>query len=148
MPLFKCAKCGCVENTALGNYWGTYGDDHASATCSECHTGTWHGHFEKVKADPNVWHPELPHNPQFLRREPYDPAKHGHMPIAPPTLREIAKGLTPATVHHETRQLRRAAERKSLKILARGGNSIPDRCGSCGYTQKIAMRFVLEGKGN
>lgn len=37
---------------------------------------------------------------------------------------------------------------KSLKILARGGNSIPDRCGSCGYTQKIAMRFALKGKGN
>jgi len=22
MPIFKCAKCGCAENTALSMYWG------------------------------------------------------------------------------------------------------------------------------
>jgi hypothetical protein len=28
---------------------------------------------------------------------------------------------------------------KSLKILARGGNSIPDRCASCEYTYRLAI---------
>lgn len=45
MPLFKCSKCGCIENTACGNYWGLPPDE--PPTCSECDTGKWHGHFPK-----------------------------------------------------------------------------------------------------
>ena len=45
MPLFKCSKCGCIENTALGKYWGT-----DKPICSECSTGKWHGEFKKQDA--------------------------------------------------------------------------------------------------
>ena len=48
MPLFKCSKCGCIDNTALGNYWMAA---KGEATCSECHTGTWHGRFPKLQHD-------------------------------------------------------------------------------------------------
>lgn len=56
MPLFKCETCGCVENTALSNYW-TRNIDWAQqgvtlsnpALCSECDPaiGRWHGWFPK-----------------------------------------------------------------------------------------------------
>lgn len=46
MSLFVCDRCGCVENTALGDYWGC-----AEKVCSECSTGTWHGRFPKEKWD-------------------------------------------------------------------------------------------------
>lgn len=45
MPLFKCQKCGAVENTACGQYWG-----EDEKLCSECATGNWHGKFEKRNA--------------------------------------------------------------------------------------------------
>ena len=43
MPLFKCFECGCVENTALGEYYDMLG----KPLCSECSTGAWHGRFPK-----------------------------------------------------------------------------------------------------
>lgn len=49
MPLFRCEKCGCVENTALSDYWM----DHLEkkpAQCSECGTGEWHRRFPKKDA--------------------------------------------------------------------------------------------------
>lgn len=46
MPLFKCSRCTCVENTALGAYW-TRKDE---PLCSECATGKWHGQFPKEPA--------------------------------------------------------------------------------------------------
>lgn len=67
MPLFMCRVCGCVENTALGNYWSA-GDraiwkdeDVGKPTCSECapkfyedgtptEYGKWHGRFPKQPA--------------------------------------------------------------------------------------------------
>lgn len=52
MPLFKCSKCGCVDNTALGNYWGLYACDGKPPLCSECDTGVWHGRFPKKPHDP------------------------------------------------------------------------------------------------
>ena len=42
MPLFKCSKCNCIENTALGAFWG-----RDEKLCSECDTGRWHGRFDK-----------------------------------------------------------------------------------------------------
>jgi hypothetical protein len=49
MPLFRCDKCGCIENTALGNYWMPHLEGKP-ALCSECDTGTWHGKFDKKDA--------------------------------------------------------------------------------------------------
>lgn len=52
MPLFRCVKCGCVENTACCNYWSrkSKGED---LLCSECdpNIGKWHGRFAKRSAD-------------------------------------------------------------------------------------------------
>lgn len=47
MSLFACSKCNAVENTALGYYWGAQLDKQPPL-CSECHTGTWHGEFDKT----------------------------------------------------------------------------------------------------
>ncbi len=49
MPLFNCAQCNSVENTATGAYWGRKMRDQP-ALCSECETGTWHGLFPKRSA--------------------------------------------------------------------------------------------------
>jgi hypothetical protein len=76
MGLFKCTKCGCVENTALGFYWlrndpkmiesldwSDVGEEYkGKALCSECAPkkyldgkdtgwGKWHEKFEKVPWD-------------------------------------------------------------------------------------------------
>lgn len=40
-----CEKCGCIENTASGAYWG-----RDKKICSECETGKWHGIFKKKSA--------------------------------------------------------------------------------------------------
>jgi len=48
MSLFKCEKCGCVENTALCRYW--LREKGEPALCSECDpTGKmkWHNCFPK-----------------------------------------------------------------------------------------------------
>lgn len=45
MPLFKCAQCGYLENTALGDYW--HDPAERPALCSQCSTGTWHGEFQR-----------------------------------------------------------------------------------------------------
>lgn len=46
MPLFKCDRCNCIDNTALGgSYW--FRERTGGAFCSECYTGKWHGRFEK-----------------------------------------------------------------------------------------------------
>lgn len=66
MPLFICAKCGCVENTALCTYWFRtdlkYCDElkeyQDKPLCSECGIaekgrmipGRWHNRFPKVNA--------------------------------------------------------------------------------------------------
>ena len=68
MPLFVCAICECVDNTALGHYWGKSQDYFGKpelvgkALCSECTPdtykdgsrnpdgGRWHGKFPKRKA--------------------------------------------------------------------------------------------------
>lgn len=64
MPLYVCEKCGCVDNTALGRYWGLtltgFKDSSFNnmALCSECaptewsdggktNWGKWHGKFPK-----------------------------------------------------------------------------------------------------
>ena len=73
MSVFKCEKCGCAENTALGWYWSRrsladevdlsdVGEEfRGKALCSECaptrykdgtptgFTHRWHGKFPKLK---------------------------------------------------------------------------------------------------
>lgn len=67
MPLFVCEICECVDNTALGHYWGKDNDYfgkpelRGKALCSECTPdtykdgtknkdgGRWHGKFPKQK---------------------------------------------------------------------------------------------------
>lgn len=44
MPLFKCTKCGCIDNTACG---GSYWLNPQRAECSECFTGKWEAPFPK-----------------------------------------------------------------------------------------------------
>lgn len=73
MGVFKCAKCGCLENTALGLYWTrdyidwyvwdeTNEEYKGQPLCSECAPktfkdgtktgwGEWHSHFEKKPYD-------------------------------------------------------------------------------------------------
>ena len=52
MPLYVCAKCQCVENTATGGYWGQkYMNKISKPICSECDTGEWHNHFKQRKHD-------------------------------------------------------------------------------------------------
>ncbi len=68
MPCFVCEKCGCIENTACGHYWGRnrimfkegslQKELVGKPLCSECTPlfykdgsptgeGKWHGRFEK-----------------------------------------------------------------------------------------------------
>ena len=50
MPIFRCSKCGCIENTATSYYW--MAEDRTKSLCSECDPdiGKWHGKWEKTSA--------------------------------------------------------------------------------------------------
>ena len=66
MPLFRCTKCGCVENTAISGYWNRHikhrdgrhicpqeeFDKKFPPLCSECDPdiNQWHDSFEKKSA--------------------------------------------------------------------------------------------------
>jgi hypothetical protein len=65
MSLFMCRNCGCVDNTAMGNYWWTVHSEHKPPLCTECdpEIGKWHGQFPKrsaagmfVDQDGHLWH--------------------------------------------------------------------------------------------
>jgi hypothetical protein len=51
MSLFKCGKCGCIENTAVSHYWTR--EKGTPPLCSECdpEIGKWHGRFPKQSAE-------------------------------------------------------------------------------------------------
>lgn len=53
MGAFVCDSCGCLENTALSNYW--IRKKGSPALCSECDPKIkrWHGCFERKKWDGN-----------------------------------------------------------------------------------------------
>lgn len=54
MPIFKCDKCGCVENTACSNYWtDKFANPPKPTLCSECDPslGKWHNKFPKESAE-------------------------------------------------------------------------------------------------
>lgn len=46
MSAYICEKCGVIDNTAVGGYWGNCRNNQPKM-CSECNTGSWHGHFPK-----------------------------------------------------------------------------------------------------
>ncbi len=49
-PLYRCSRCGTVDNTALSmGYWGHLGEKEVF--CTECETGKWHGMWPKKKWD-------------------------------------------------------------------------------------------------
>lgn len=50
MPTYRCDRCGCVDNTALTNFWPDQADHRRERLCSECdpRIGAWHGKFERV----------------------------------------------------------------------------------------------------
>jgi len=50
MSIFRCEKCGCVENTATCGY--NYREEGSPALCSECDPkiGKWHNLFAKCSA--------------------------------------------------------------------------------------------------
>lgn len=53
MPLFRCSKCGCADNTATAlNFWPEYYLNQKAPLCSECdpEQGEWHGSFQKRSA--------------------------------------------------------------------------------------------------
>ena len=52
MSLYQCDKCGCLENTACGSYWGK--DEALCSACAEptgtgkyAEFGKWHGRFDR-----------------------------------------------------------------------------------------------------
>ena len=51
MPLFQCSECGCVEDTALCNFWSAR-LRQTPAVCSACdpRIAKWHGQFFKEPA--------------------------------------------------------------------------------------------------
>lgn len=69
MGLFKCAKCECIENTALGFYWTrmrpegfdwdeSNKDFKGMPLCSECAPKTYSDTHKKTGY--GVWHGKFP----------------------------------------------------------------------------------------
>jgi hypothetical protein len=65
MPLFRCAQCNCVENTALCHYWMRKMEGER-LVCSACdpEISAWHDHFPQTSAvgylvdqSGHLWHP-------------------------------------------------------------------------------------------
>jgi len=52
MSFFRCSNCGCVEDTALCNYWVARIRD-TPTVCSgcDCKIGKWHGQFPRESAE-------------------------------------------------------------------------------------------------
>jgi hypothetical protein len=52
MPIFACRECGCIENTALSNFWWLTQHENKPALCSACdpEIGKWHGEFARRSA--------------------------------------------------------------------------------------------------
>src|SRR4029077_19590157 len=52
MSFFRCSNCGCVEDTALCNYWVARIRD-TPTVCSgcDCNIGKWHGQFPRESAE-------------------------------------------------------------------------------------------------
>lgn len=70
MPLFKCVECGCLENTALADYWYKEGRKRP-LTCSACdpNIAQWHGKFTKETPEEAGYkkRPDGFYEPEFLQ---------------------------------------------------------------------------------
>ena len=53
MPTFRCDDCGCIENTALSNFWMAEIGRWPKRLCSQCdpEIGAWHKAFERIQWD-------------------------------------------------------------------------------------------------
>jgi hypothetical protein len=51
MSFFQCSRCGCVEDTALCNYWSSHIREMPTL-CSACDPkiAKWHGQFPQESA--------------------------------------------------------------------------------------------------
>lgn len=61
MPLFECAECHSVDNTALTNFWFSTQMENNPALCSACdpEIGEWHGKFPRITLDEyRILHPD------------------------------------------------------------------------------------------
>ncbi len=87
MPLFICAKCGCVENTALSTYWFRkncrYTDGleeyQDKPLCSECGAVVYDDNHNKGLIVPGRWHGRFPKKPaseDYKRRADKDGRIH------------------------------------------------------------------------
>lgn len=64
MPLFACASCDAIDNTAISEYWVQQLEAHDAGRkfepkCSECRTGKWHGKFPKRFAKVEGYIPKM-----------------------------------------------------------------------------------------
>ena len=85
MPIFKCEKCGMVENTSLCHYWYRVGAEKKEALCSQCdpEIAKWHGQFSRttpeshgyVKGPDNFWY--MPDDDYLKRLIARDAKKSG-----------------------------------------------------------------------
>lgn len=75
MSLYVCEECGCIENTALSNYWYRKNKDMFDdnrALCSECQPT----HFKTgERASLGKWHNKFPKEHWSKR---YDTKPEGH----------------------------------------------------------------------
>lgn len=64
MPLFRCASCNTIENTALSMCSWVEKCEGKPMLCSACcpkqtpQGGKWHGAFKREKFDPKKWKEE------------------------------------------------------------------------------------------
>ncbi len=77
MPIFKCSKCGMMENTAPALYWTRKEDEPPLCTLCDPKIGKWHGMFKREPVPPDyvegpdgfVYHPKDPYLKQLLKRK-------------------------------------------------------------------------------
>ena len=50
MPVYRCSKCGVMENTAASGYWSQQDRDNALCTQCDPKIGKWHGIFKRMSA--------------------------------------------------------------------------------------------------
>jgi len=50
MPLFTCATCETIDNSALADYWEQRYINKQKPVCTKCKTNKWHNHFPQRKA--------------------------------------------------------------------------------------------------
>jgi len=70
MPLFKCSRCGSLENSALT--MGSWSNPPDKMLCSFCTTGKWHGMFPRQTPEEAGYEPENDDERQFYKLKAED----------------------------------------------------------------------------